>query len=233
MISVCCSWVTTSIYVCKYVCDKLSWDCGHQAPADVSDDNDVMKCLEFEGISVWQDISDISDLHVCCRVVLSVDFNVCDNFNIHASDKLSWLDVSRVIVIWSTSCQKIVRKIRIIECEVFTVKVYLIVSVSVWCGVVLWWILCTCEHNELKTEGIYHGLAKWISIVDWLRHCRSLSSADLINVHSCPEAKWQFIGLFDRSTDSSWIYLYNKQQINSSLSIFYGTVKPGILSIRK
>ena len=41
-----------------------------------------MKCLEIEGISVR--VVDISDLWLCVVVVLSVDFNICDNFNVHA-----------------------------------------------------------------------------------------------------------------------------------------------------
>ena len=170
---------------------------------------------------------------LCVVVVLSVDFNVCDNFNVHASDKISWLDVSRVIVIWSTSCQRILRKIRIIECEVFTVKVYLIVTVSV-CGVVLWWILCTCEHNELNQDWGNLSLTRKVNINSWL--VASLSESQLCWSDQCSQLSGSKIPIY-------WIVqqvnrflvdlLVKVQQINSSLSIFYGTVKPGILSRRK
>ena len=190
-----------------------------------------MKCLEIEGISVWEDIS---DLWLCVVVVLSVDFNVCDNFNVHASDKISWLHVSRVIVIWSTSCQRILRKIRIIECEVFTVKVYLIVSVSV-CGVV-WFCDEFYVHVNTMNSRLWGNLSltRQVNINSWL--VASLSESQLRWSDQCSQlsgSKIQIYWIVQQVNRFLVDLLVKVQQINSSLSIFYGTVKPGILSRRK
>ena len=120
----------------------------------------------------------------------------------NTSDKLSWLlrlvtthHVSRVIVMDNTSrdtSNKLPESFKIDYWE-WGIHWKSLPSISV-----LWfceelYVHVDTMNSRLRESIIDHGIAKWISIVDWLRHCRrSLGSADLINAHSFPEAKTHF-----------------------------------------